>query len=214
MSRSGLLQLLSSFEFAEDTGAISLFFSIWFQVTATVQGFGFLWSKWLQLKHQSVPKHHAGRLAPHWLRGSIPIYLTHQHSSALPAIQILNWSSINMGRGREENRLVFLKWNTDGTECINWIILPYVIDQTKQLKWPSYLSLQSRCCASFCLFFSQGCLLHIASRQIHRPFYGTSQARLVNLIFPSLSLARLCEMFLKRRFVESLSFIRSTDMVG
>lgn len=63
-------------------------------------------------------------------------------------------------------------------------------------------------------FFSEGCLLHIASRQIHRPFYGTSQARLVNVIFPPLSLARLCEMFLKRRFVESLSFIRSTDTVG
>ena len=63
-------------------------------------------------------------------------------------------------------------------------------------------------------FLSQSCLLHIASRQIRRPFDGTSQERLVNFIFTPLSLARLCEMFLKRRFVVSLCIIISTDTVG
>lgn len=158
--------------------------------------------------------------APRWEAGSTLTQREHSHLSDSPALKCtasnpdikLILHQHGEGKGREQ--ISFLKWNTDGTECINWIILPYVTDQTKQLKWPSYLSLQSRCCASFCLFFSQGCLLHIASRQIHRPFDGTSQARLVNLIFLSLSLARLCEMFLKRRFVESLSFIRSTDRVG
>lgn len=66
----------------------------------------------------------------------------------------------------------------------------------------------------FCcfVFFPQGYLLHIASRQIRCPFNGTAQVGFSNLIFSPLS--RLCEMYVRREFVQSLSFIRLTDTVG